>query len=98
VDEQAEVFAEAYNRRIVSPRVIQQRREEFLRQVPPKCRGVFRQAYTTNNAIKAIRAKCYECCGYSYAEVDKCTAVTCPLWRFRHGHHPTTAGRRGKST
>lgn len=34
---------------------------------------------------KAIRLKCLDCsCGQA-AEVRKCPAVDCPLWRFRMG-------------
>lgn len=34
---------------------------------------------------KAIRLKCLDCCCYQAAEVRKCPAVDCPLWRFRMG-------------
>ena len=34
---------------------------------------------------KAIRLKCIDCCAGQVAEVRKCTAVDCPLWRFRMG-------------
>ena len=34
---------------------------------------------------KAIRLKCLDCCAYQPAEVRKCPAVNCPLWRFRMG-------------
>lgn len=35
--------------------------------------------------IKAIRAKCLDCCGYQDAEVRKCASSECPLWRYRMG-------------
>lgn len=38
--------------------------------------------------IKAIRAKCLDCCGGSEAEVRKCVSVTCPLWPMRMGRNP----------
>ena len=38
--------------------------------------------------IKAIRAKCLDCSGYSDAEVRKCTAIKCALWPFRMGRNP----------
>lgn len=38
--------------------------------------------------IKAIRARCLDCCGYSAAEVKLCTAVNCPLYPYRMGHRP----------
>ena len=34
---------------------------------------------------KAIRLKCLDCCCGQAAEVRKCQAVDCPLWRFRMG-------------
>ncbi len=38
--------------------------------------------------IKAIRAKCLDCCGYLYSEVVKCTVVKCPLFPYRFGKRP----------
>ena len=34
---------------------------------------------------KAIRMKCLDCCGDQLAEVRKCPATNCPLWRYRMG-------------
>lgn len=34
---------------------------------------------------KAIRLKCIDCCCGNTAEVRKCPATSCPLWRFRMG-------------
>ena len=34
---------------------------------------------------KAIRLKCIDCCCGNTAEVRKCPAESCPLWRFRMG-------------
>ena len=34
---------------------------------------------------KAIRLKCIDCCCGNTAEVRKCQAEKCPLWRFRMG-------------
>lgn len=34
---------------------------------------------------KAIRMKCIDCCCGNMAEVRKCPATNCPLWRFRMG-------------
>ena len=34
---------------------------------------------------KAIRLKCLDCCAGQAAEVRKCPAEKCPLWRFRMG-------------
>lgn len=35
---------------------------------------------------KAIRLKCLDCCAGQSAEVRKCPATHCPLWRYRMGH------------
>lgn len=32
---------------------------------------------------KAIRLKCFDCSGYSMAEIEKCHIEDCPLWEFR---------------
>lgn len=37
--------------------------------------------------LKAIRAKCLDC-AHNYAEVNKCTAIACPLWPLRMGSQP----------
>lgn len=34
---------------------------------------------------KAIRLKCIDCCCGNMAEVRKCPAESCPLWRYRMG-------------
>ena len=34
---------------------------------------------------KAIRLKCIDCCCGQSAEVRKCPAIDCPLWRYRMG-------------
>ncbi len=45
--------------------------------------------------IKAIRAKCLDCCGGSSKEVRDCTAGdSCPLFPYRTGHRP--ANRKGQ--
>lgn len=38
--------------------------------------------------IKAIRAKCLDCCGGMESEVRKCVIPACPLWPFRMGRNP----------
>lgn len=34
---------------------------------------------------KAIRLKCLDCCCGNSAEVRRCLATGCPLWRYRLG-------------
>jgi hypothetical protein len=41
--------------------------------------------------LRAIRAKCIDCCCYQISEVAKCTAINCPLWPFRMGTNPWRA-------
>lgn len=38
--------------------------------------------------IKAIRAKCLDCCNDSFTEVRACNIKKCPLWEYRMGHRP----------
>lgn len=43
--------------------------------------------------LSAIKAFCFECCGYNRNDVKECTAPMCPLWEFRNGHNPYRKGR-----
>lgn len=38
--------------------------------------------------VKAIRAKCLECCCGNVAEVRTCDLEECPLHEYRMGHRP----------
>lgn len=38
--------------------------------------------------IKAIRAKCLDCCCENKMEVRLCTVQNCPLFPYRMGHRP----------
>ncbi len=38
--------------------------------------------------LKAIRAKCLDCCGGNASEVRKCVCTNCPLWPLRMGSQP----------
>ncbi|MFQ7080654.1 hypothetical protein [Sellimonas intestinalis] len=38
--------------------------------------------------MKAIRAKCLDCCNGQRSEVRLCAAKRCPLYPYRHGHRP----------
>lgn len=40
------------------------------------------------SVIKAVRAKCLDCCGGHPGEVRKCLSVDCALWAFRMGVSP----------
>lgn len=39
--------------------------------------------------LKAIRARCLDCSGGSFAEVRECSFDDCPLYEYRLGHRPT---------
>lgn len=38
--------------------------------------------------IKAIRAKCLDCCCWQKSEVKNCEIITCALYPYRMGHNP----------
>ena len=42
--------------------------------------------------MKAIRAKCLDCCCGQAAEVRLCPISDCSLWRYRDGHNPARKG------
>ena len=44
--------------------------------------------------IKAIRAKCLDCCCNQVKEVKLCASLTCPLWPYRMGHRPGTGSAK----
>ena len=43
--------------------------------------------------LKAVRRHCLSCCNGSSNEVKLCSAKSCPLWPFRHGHRPSAEDR-----
>ena len=48
-------------------------------------------AYSAKNPVKAIRARCLDCCCGQPTEVRKCVATDCPSWPFRMGNNPFRA-------
>ncbi len=44
--------------------------------------------FRKKNPLRAIRAKCLDCCGGFKAETRKCVATDCALWPFRMGTNP----------
>lgn len=40
------------------------------------------------NPLKAIRAKCLDCCCGQVNEVKECPCTDCPLYPFREGRNP----------
>ena len=41
--------------------------------------------------LKAIRARCLDCCVFQSKEVTLCAHKKCPSWPFRMGKNPWTA-------
>jgi len=46
--------------------------------------------------LKAIRAKCLECCAGQALEVRECQVTDCPIYRYRMGKHPDRRGKGGR--
>jgi hypothetical protein len=44
--------------------------------------------FWAKNPLRAIRAKCIDCCCGNAAEVRKCVATDCALWPFRLSANP----------
>lgn len=44
--------------------------------------------------VKALRAKCLDCCAGSAHEVRLCAAQKCPSWPFRFGRSPWRASKQ----
>ena len=49
---------------------------------------ILQQKFSTQSPLKALRARCLECCCSEVVEVRKCTAISCPAWPFRMGINP----------
>ncbi len=44
--------------------------------------------FSAQNPVKALRARCLDCCCGDASEVRKCVATECPSWPFRMGTNP----------
>ena len=55
------------------------------REVPS---GLLALYHREKNPLKAIRARCLDCCCQQPNEVRKCVSVNCPSWPFRMGTNP----------
>jgi hypothetical protein len=53
--------------------------------------GILSVYHTESNPLKALRARCLDCCCGNASEVRKCVAVDCPSWPFRMGVNPFRA-------
>ena len=48
--------------------------------------------------LRAIRAKCLDCCCGQVAEVRRCPSKSCALWPYRFGKNPARAGIGGRAS
>lgn len=60
-------------------------------QIPPKYKRLAKKALVSPTPVKAIRAQCLECCGWSSAEVKRCETLECFLFPYRNGRRPKVA-------
>jgi hypothetical protein len=49
---------------------------------------ILSRAFSAQNPVKAIRARCLDCCCGDKSEVRKCVATDCSSWPFRMGTNP----------
>jgi hypothetical protein len=52
------------------------------------CAELSAAGHVRMSPLKALRARCLDCCAGSAHEVRLCTAAACPLWPFRMGRNP----------
>jgi len=60
----------------------------------PDTIGSDSEGLNTSTPMKAIRAKCLDCCAGSSHEVEHCGAVKCPLYAYRSGKSPNRKPRQ----
>ena len=51
--------------------------------IPSSQRRLFADAYEGKSNVKAIKAKCLDCCHSSKEDVALCKVEICPLWKIR---------------
>ncbi len=49
---------------------------------------ILSRRFSAQNPVKAIRARCLDCCCDQPSEVRKCVATDCPSWPLRMGKNP----------
>lgn len=59
--------------------LIEQRAKDF----PQSYRGHYLRAMQGKSRQAAIRANCLICMGFNASEVQRCTALACPLFAYR---------------
>ena len=48
--------------------------------------------------MKAMRAKCIDCCCEQVKEIRECPITGCSIWPYRMGHNPARIGHGNGST
>lgn len=61
------------------------------RDVPSE---ILSRYHREQNPLRALRARCLDCCCGNASEVRKCVSVDCPSWPFRTGKNPFRAKRQ----
>ena len=57
---------------------------ELIGQVPANIPSeILSRYHREQNPLKALRARCLDCCCGNASEVRKCVSVDCPSWPFR---------------
>ena len=51
--------------------------------VPKKFKQLYQRAMSGKSRKAAVRCHCLMCCGWQMAEVELCTAKTCPKYPYR---------------
>lgn len=70
--------------------------EEFMEDVDDEDMEEISSDSKILTPIKAIRAKCMDCCCYQRNEVAACPCTNCPLWPYRFGKRPVIEGQEKK--
>lgn len=62
---------------------------EWRAHIPGMYNGAYRKVWDKAMSGKSLRAaitaKCQDCMCWQYAEVKRCTVITCPLYPYRPG-------------
>jgi hypothetical protein len=62
---------------------------ELIGQIPANVSSEILALYhREQNPLKALRARCLDCCCGNASEARKCVSVECPSWPFRMGVNP----------
>lgn len=62
-----------------------------LADIPERYHAMYHRAMSGRSRKAAVRVNCLMCVGWNSAEVDRCTAKTCPLYPYRRRNADTDA-------